>query len=51
MLGLAVGAVFIPVLDEPSVAVPLWSLAGLAMAAALPGGSSGTAAVESIRAG
>jgi hypothetical protein len=51
ILGLAVGAVFIPVLDEPSVAVPLWSLAGLAMASALPGGSSGTAAVEAIRAG
>lgn len=37
MLGLAVGAIFIPVLDEPSVAVPLWSLAGLALASTLPG--------------
>ena len=35
--GLAVGAIFIPVLDEPSVAVPLWSLAGLALASMQPG--------------
>ncbi len=30
-LGLAAGAVFIPVLDEPAVAIPLWGLIGLGL--------------------
>ena len=30
--GLAVGAFFIPVIDEPAVAIPLWTVVGLAIA-------------------
>ncbi len=30
-VGLAAGAVFIPVLDEPAVAIPLWALIGLGL--------------------
>ena len=32
--GLAIGAIFIPVIDEPAVAIPLWSVIGLALAQA-----------------
>ncbi len=32
--GLAVGAIFIPVLDEPTVAIPMWALIGLGLGVA-----------------
>jgi hypothetical protein len=44
--GLAVGAIFIPVIDEPAVAIPLWSLIGLGLgvvAAKSPDGVVATA--------
>lgn len=34
-VGLAAGAVFIPVLDEPAVAIPLWALIGLGLGSSL----------------
>jgi hypothetical protein len=35
-IGLGAGAVFIPIIDEPTVWTPLWALAGLAVAAGVP---------------
>jgi hypothetical protein len=37
-VGLAAGAVFIPVLDEPAVAIPLWALIGLGLGATVATG-------------
>jgi hypothetical protein len=31
-VGLGLGAVFIPIVDDPAVAIPLWSIGGLALA-------------------
>ena len=33
-LGLAAGAMFIPIIDEPTVFIPLWAFSGLALATA-----------------
>jgi hypothetical protein len=32
--GLGVGAVFIPVIEDPTVFTPLWAITGMALAAA-----------------
>jgi hypothetical protein len=53
-LGLMVGALFIPVLDEPALAVPVWTLIGLGLAQprfGAPGDESATVAVITAPAG
>lgn len=43
-LGLGVGALFIPIIEEPSVFIPLWAIAGLAVAG--PAGRAAAAVPE-----
>jgi hypothetical protein len=46
-LGLATGALFIPIIEDPAVFTPLWGFAGLALAAAAsPVGARVAAATE-----
>lgn len=43
LVGIGAGALFIPVVNEPAIAVPLWTLAGLAIAqSTAASGSAGT---------
>jgi hypothetical protein len=46
--GLLAGAVFIPVLDEPALAIPVWAIIGLALARPPGGDSALTGTVASL---
>jgi O-antigen ligase len=41
MVGLAVGALFIPVIDEPAIAVPMWTLIAFGLLASERAGTPG----------